>query len=137
MAARLWPALGARRGQRCRATPHGGGVAACDTASGMVLVGHAQRQRQPLTRQQRWAVLLVAAAIAVGAAVVIATAGSGPISANGCVNVTVPSATGAITLHQCGADARSWCRAQFAEHGTFAQLIQAQCRLAGFRPQRS
>jgi hypothetical protein len=101
----------------------------------MVLVGHAQRQRQPLTRLQRWAVLLVAAAIAVGAVVAIATAGSGPVSADGCVNVIVPSATGAITLHNCGAPARSWCRAEFAQRGETAQRIQQQCRLAGFRPQ--
>jgi hypothetical protein len=102
----------------------------------MVLVGHAQRQRQPLTRRQRWAVLLVAAAIAVGAALAIATGGSGPVSANGCVNATVPSATGAITLHHCGAAARSWCRTEFAAAGTIAQRIQGQCRLAGLRPNR-
>jgi hypothetical protein len=103
----------------------------------MVLVGHAQRQGQPLTRRQRWAVLLVAAAIAVGAVVAIAVGGSGPVSANGCVNVTVPSATGALMLHQCGPSARSWCRAEYTEHGTLAQLIQQQCRLAGFRPGRA
>jgi len=103
----------------------------------MVLVGHAQRQRQPLTRQQRWMIALVVAVVVAGAAWAVAAGGSGPVSANGCVNATVPSATGAITLHHCGEDARSWCRSQFAAHGTIAQRLQQQCRLAGFDERRS
>jgi xanthine/uracil/vitamin C permease (AzgA family) len=55
-------------------------------------------------------------------------------SANGCVNVTVPSSTGGSTLHYCGSQARTFCQTEFASTGQLAQRARPQCVLAGLKP---
>src|SRR5208282_5222185 len=55
-------------------------------------------------------------------------------SANGCVNVTVPSSTGGSTLHYCGSQARTFCQAEYAATGQLAQRARPQCALAGLKP---
>jgi hypothetical protein len=58
-------------------------------------------------------------------------------SGDGCVNVTFASSTGGALQHACGAAARDWCRAVYAQHNAHAEAVQAQCRVAGILPQRS
>jgi hypothetical protein len=57
-------------------------------------------------------------------------------SANGCVNMTIPSSTGGATIHYCGAQAKSFCRSEFAAAATDPIAVRArpQCRLAGLNP---
>jgi hypothetical protein len=58
---------------------------------------------------------------------------AGPSSAKGCIYVTVPAATGAQQINQCGAEARSTCESARMP-GAFttgaAQSIVAACRKA-------
>jgi len=101
----------------------------------MVLVGHAQRVSQPLTRLQRRliaAVVIIVAAVSVWA---ITQAASAPASRNGCVNLVVPGSMGAGVLSQCGAAARAWCASEYRQSDRLALLAATQCRLAGIRPQ--
>jgi hypothetical protein len=57
-------------------------------------------------------------------------------SANGCVNMTIPSSTGGATIHYCGAQAKSFCQAQYAAAPADPIAVRArpQCRLAGLNP---
>ena len=55
-------------------------------------------------------------------------------SANGCVNVNLPSSTGGSTLHYCGSQARAFCVTAFASPGQISQRARPQCVLAGLRP---
>jgi len=56
-------------------------------------------------------------------------------SANGCVNVTVPSSTGGSTLHYCGAQARSFCQTSFRSQDQVSLRARPQCVLAGLAPE--
>ena len=58
-------------------------------------------------------------------------------SANGCVNVNVPSSTGGSTLHYCGAQARAFCKTAFASTGQISERAKPQCVLAGLGPSSS
>jgi len=58
-------------------------------------------------------------------------------SANGCVNVNVPSSTGGSTLHYCGAQARSFCQTEFTSNDQIAKRARPQCLLAGIKPSSS
>jgi hypothetical protein len=58
-------------------------------------------------------------------------------SGHGCVNVTVPSSTGGATLHYCGAQARSFCRASFRSSDQISLRARPQCVLAGLGPAAS
>ena len=77
-------------------------------------------------------VLAVVAAIAV--VLVISFASSAPSSKSGCIYATIPAATGAEQIHQCGAVARSTCASALSP-GAFAaqaaQTVAAECRKAG------
>ncbi len=77
-------------------------------------------------------VLGVVAALVV--VLVISFASSGPSSKSGCIYATLPAATGAQQVHECGATARSTC-ASANTPGAFtrqaAQTIAAECRKAG------
>jgi hypothetical protein len=79
-------------------------------------------------------VLGVVAALVV--VLVISFASSGPSSKSGCIYATIPAATGAEQVHQCGGAARSTC-ASANTPGAFtrqaAQTIAAECRKAGLR----
>jgi hypothetical protein len=100
----------------------------------MVLVNHAQRIAQPLTRGQRRAIALIAVLLA-GAAIAAAVASTSARSSGaGCVSVVVASTMGGQTLQRCGAQARSWCAAEFARSDPAALAVQARCRVAGIRP---
>lgn len=59
-------------------------------------------------------------------------------SANGCVNVTVPSSTGGSVLHYCGTDARNFCHSSsVAGSSPLAQRARPQCVAAGLLPSAS
>jgi hypothetical protein len=75
--------------------------------------------------------LVVIAGVGVWA---VRDAGSYGRSANGCVNVSTPSTTGAGLIHACGADAQALCRRAQPQHTQLAALIRAQCRAAGLMP---
>jgi hypothetical protein len=55
-------------------------------------------------------------------------------SANGCVNLTLPSSTGATNLHYCGAQAKAFCRSAFADSDQISLRARPQCVLAGLGP---
>lgn len=78
------------------------------------------------------AVLAVVALLA--AALVISLLTAGPSSSKGCIYVTIPAATGAQQIHQCGAAARATCdsaRTPGAFTPTAAQSVELACRSAG------
>jgi hypothetical protein len=52
-------------------------------------------------------------------------------SAKGCVNVTIASSTGGGTLNYCGAKAKAFCAAAFANTNRISLLARPQCDLAG------
>jgi hypothetical protein len=52
-------------------------------------------------------------------------------SANGCVSLSLPSTTGAGTLHYCGAQAKAFCRESFAKSDPVSLAARPQCDLAG------
>jgi hypothetical protein len=55
-------------------------------------------------------------------------------SGHGCVNVTVPNSTGGSTLHYCGSQARTFCRASFRSQDQVSLRARPQCVLAGLGP---
>ena len=99
----------------------------------MVMVGHAQRLAQPLTRRQRRLIALTLVLIAGLSALAILRSSGAPASRNGCVNVVVASATGGGLLSHCGASARAWCASEYTKTDALARRVQEQCRLAGVR----
>ena len=74
---------------------------------------------------------MVAALVVV---LVISFTSSGPSSRSGCIYATIPAATGAEQVHQCGAVARSTCASALAP-GAFApqaaKVVAGECRKAG------
>jgi hypothetical protein len=86
-----------------------------------------------LSRREKWmvgGVLGVVAALAL--VLVISFASSGPSSSHGCIYATVPAATGAQQVHECGATARATCRSvNTAYTAQAARAIAAACRKAG------
>jgi|SRR5579884_157677 len=99
--------------------------------------GHAEALRVPrrLSRRERRILAGIGAALALLVLiVVIALLSAGRTSANGCIYVTIPAATGAQEINQCGAAARSTCASAEAP-GAFspqsAAAIAAACRKAG------
>jgi len=55
-------------------------------------------------------------------------------SGHGCVNVTMPSATGGATLHYCGAQARTFCKQSYLRHDQVSLKARPQCVDAGLGP---
>jgi len=77
-------------------------------------------------------VLVVVSLFAVVLVVSLLTAG--PSSSKGCIYVTIPAATGAQQINQCGAQARSTCQSAtmpVAFTSSAAVSIVAACRKAG------
>jgi hypothetical protein len=74
--------------------------------------------------------LVVAAGVAIG---VWSAVSSDPAetSANGCVSVTISSATGGGILHYCGKQAEAFCRSSFAKSDAVSLAARPQCDLAG------
>jgi hypothetical protein len=99
--------------------------------------GHAASlgARRSLNKREKWiigGVLGTLAALTV--AIVIALVTAAPSSGHGCIYLTIPAATGAGEIHQCGDQARGTCSTVLAP-GAYvpetAQEIAAQCRKAG------
>jgi hypothetical protein len=92
----------------------------------------------PLGPRARLAILVAAAAIAVGllgvAVWAVLDPGRYARSGNGCVTLTVPSSTGGAVLHACGDRARAMCGAAFAGEDRIALLTRPQCQIAGLAP---
>jgi len=85
-------------------------------------------------RGKRVGYLIVVAAVAAAAAAGVWSGVSHDkwaTSGNGCVSVTVPSATGGGVLHYCGERARSFCRTSFAHADRVALAARPQCVIAG------
>jgi hypothetical protein len=77
---------------------------------------------------------ILAAVAALAVAIVVALAAGGPSSANGCIHVVLPAATGAQEINQCGADARATCASVRNGGGFTPQAARAaakECRKAG------
>ena len=99
--------------------------------------GHAEtlRTRRHLSKREIWMLGGVLGTLAVLAVVlIISFASSGPSSTSGCIYATIPAATGAEQVHECGGTARSTC-ATVQTPGAFsaqaAQAIANACRKAG------
>jgi hypothetical protein len=92
---------------------------------------------QPLSSGERRTVLIAVAVlvalITVGAtAWAVLTDSSGPGKPNdACVNVPMASSMGGGVEHACGAAARTWCHAAYAQADAHAQAVQVQCRAVG------
>jgi hypothetical protein len=85
-------------------------------------------------RGRRIAYLVLAVVLAAGLGIGLWSAFSSDTyatSANGCVNVTVPSSTGGGTLHYCGDAAKAFCRGAFANSDQISLLARPQCDAAG------
>ena len=85
-------------------------------------------------RGKRIAYLILAVILAAGLGIGIWSAVSSDpygTSANGCVSLTLPSTTGAGTLHYCGAQAKAFCRNSFAKSDPVSLAARPQCDLAG------
>jgi hypothetical protein len=88
-----------------------------------------------MSTREKWmigGVLGVVVALAV--VLVISFASSGPSSKSGCIYATIPAATGAQQVNECGAAARSTCataRTPGAFTAQAAQAIAVECRKAG------
>lgn len=65
---------------------------------------------------------------------VISLVAAGPSSSHGCIYVTIPAATGAQEINQCGRAARETC-ASAMRPGSFtaqaAPVVATECRKAG------
>jgi hypothetical protein len=99
--------------------------------------GHAEavRARRPLgTREKRLIAALLAAVAALAIVLLVSLGASGSSSRNGCIYATIPAATGAQQISQCGTAARNTC-ATARTPGAFtpqaADAIAAECRKAG------
>lgn len=91
----------------------------------------------PLTPRERRALMWVLAGvlvllIAVSAAVWASS--SDLRSGESCVTVSVASSMGGGVEHACGAAARDWCRAAYAQRDAHAEAVQAECRAVGILP---
>jgi hypothetical protein len=94
----------------------------------------AEGERKLTPRKKRIVYLVLGLVVAACAAVGIWSAVTGdPLatSANGCVSVNIPSATGGQIGHFCGAQAKTLCRQAFAATDQTAVAEQKQCDLAG------
>src|SRR5579863_724940 len=94
----------------------------------------AEGERRLTPRGKRIVYLVLGLVVAACAAVGIWSAvTSDPLatSANGCVSVNIPSATGGQIGHFCGTQAKTLCRQAFASADATAVAEQKQCVLAG------
>jgi hypothetical protein len=90
-----------------------------------------------LTRRQKRTMAIIIGAVRLGLWGSLVR-NSYSTSANGCVNVTVPSSTGGSVLHYCGADARKFCHSSSVTGSSIlAQHARPQCVLAGLLPSAS
>ena len=99
--------------------------------------GHAESirvGRRLSVREKRLVGTVLGAVAALLLIVVIALSTSGQSSAHGCIYVTIPAATGAQEISECGATARATC-ASARTPGAFSQqaagAVAGECRKAG------
>jgi hypothetical protein len=99
--------------------------------------GHAESirlGRRLSQREKRLVGGFLAAMAALVVILVIALSTGGQSSAHGCIYATIPAATGAQQISECGAQARSTC-ASAQTPGAFtpqaARAVSAECRKAG------
>ncbi len=99
--------------------------------------GHAQAVsglRRLTAREKRLIGGVLAALALLAVALVIALTTSGQESANGCLHLTVPAATGAGEINECGVQARTECDVAHLR-GALAPAavprVLAACRQAG------
>jgi hypothetical protein len=102
--------------------------------------GQFRRQNQPLRHmgriERRFVVIITTVMLALSAGVIVLAITSGSEKVGpGCLRLTAAGATGAISLHTCGADAIDFCRQQAARSDALAQRVHVAChksRIAGF-----
>lgn len=100
--------------------------------------GHAQSVRAGAAlsgREKRMIGGVLAAVALLAVALAISLLSAGPSSSNGCIYVTIPAATGAQQINQCGAQARSTCQSARTPGAFTANAVPsvlAACRKAGF-----
>ncbi|MGH3251136.1 MAG: hypothetical protein ACRDOI_33685 [Trebonia sp.] len=85
-------------------------------------------------RGKRIVYLIVAVVVAAGVAIGVWSSVSHDdyaTSAKGCVSLSLPSTTGAGSLHYCGAQAEAFCRGAFAKSDPVSLAARPQCDLAG------
>jgi hypothetical protein len=85
-------------------------------------------------RGKRIVYLIVAVVVAAGVAIGVWSAVSHDdyaTSSNGCVSLTLPSTTGAGSLHYCGTQAETFCRGAFVNSDPVSLAARTQCDLAG------
>lgn len=99
--------------------------------------GHGRALATPrrLRQREKWIIGSVLGLLAVAAVgLAISFASTGHLTGHGCVDVTVPGATGGTEIYRCGAQARQLC-ASAATVGSqdplLGQATIAQCRKAG------
>ena len=99
--------------------------------------GHAESIRTPRrlsVREKRLLAAVVGAIAALLLAIVIALSVGGQASQHGCIYATIPAATGAQEISECGATARATCASALAP-GAFsrqaAAVVTSECRKAG------
>jgi hypothetical protein len=99
--------------------------------------GHAETVRigrRLSTREKRLLGGVLGTVVALVVVLVIALSSSGQSSAHGCIYLTIPAATGAQQISECGAAARETC-ASARTHGAFtrqaAGAVAGECRKAG------
>jgi hypothetical protein len=104
-----------------------------------IMFGRTNPLNQRLTPRQKRTMAIVCAvvvAVFVGLGVWGSLASdSYSQSANGCINVTLPSTTGGGVLHYCGADAKNFCHSSNVQgQSVLATRARPQCVNAGLLP---
>jgi hypothetical protein len=85
-------------------------------------------------REKRLVAAVMAVVAPLAVVLVIALSRGGPSSGHGCIYATIPAATGAQQISECGATARETCttaRAPGAFTAQAARTVVAECRKAG------
>ena len=106
------------------------------------MFGRTNPMNERLTRRQKRTMAIVCAVVVV---VFVGLGVWGSVakdsysqSANGCINVTLPSSTGGGVLHYCGADAKTFCHSSDVQgQSVLATRARPQCVDAGLLPSAS
>lgn len=107
-----------------------------------IMFGRTNPLNERLTRRQKRTMAIVCAVVVV---VFVGLGVWGSVakdsysqSANGCINVTLPSSTGGGVLHYCGADAKTFCHSSNVQgQSVLATRARPQCVDAGLLPSAS
>jgi hypothetical protein len=99
----------------------------------MIMFDQSKRLARPLrwTRAGKLAAGACALLLAIAVTLAIVLAGPGPGHGPGCISVTFASTLGGAELDECGARARTVCRAP-QSYPSLAGEIRAQCRRLGY-----